>query len=103
MSMPFEPFSYIGILAMALVTVCLRMAGYWIVGRFPLTPRFRRALEALPLALFAATIIPLAVKGGPAGWIATPIVAVAMLLTGKEAIALLVGVAVATIVRANGL
>ena len=58
--------------AMALVTVFLRVAGYWIVGRVPLTQRFRRGLEALPLALFAATIIPLAVKGGPAGWIAAP-------------------------------
>ena len=82
---------------MALVTVFLRVAGYWIVGRFPLTTRLRRGLEALPLALFAATIIPLAVKGGPAGWIAVPIVEVAMLLTGKEAIALLAGIGAASL------
>lgn len=103
MSAPFEPGPYVGIVAMALVTVCLRMAGYWIVGRFPLTPRFRRGLEALPLALFAATIVPLAAKGGPAGWIATPVVAAVMLLTGKEAFALLAGVAAATLARASGL
>ena len=103
MSPGLEPGSYIAIGAMALVTVFLRVAGYWVVGRVPLTTRFRRGLEALPLALFAATIIPLAVKGGPAGWIAAPVVAGAMLLTGKEAIALLAGIGVATLVRGFGL
>lgn len=103
MSFILEPGSYVAIGAMALVTVFLRVAGYWIVGRVPLTQRFRRGLEALPLALFAATIIPLAVKGGPAGWIAAPVVAAAMLLTGKEAIALIAGVGVASLVRGMGL
>lgn len=103
MSFSLEPGSYIAIGAMALVTTFLRVAGYWIVGRFPLTTRLQRGLEALPLALFAATIVPLAVKGGPAGWIAVPIVAVAMLLTGKEAIALIAGIGVASLVRGFGL
>jgi uncharacterized membrane protein len=103
MSIGLEPGSYVAIGAMALVTVFLRVSGYWIVGRFPLTARFRRGLEALPLALFAATIIPLAVKGGPAGWIAVPVVAAAMLLTGKEAIALFAGIGVAALVRGLGL
>lgn len=97
-----EPGAYSAILAMALVTLVLRVSGYWIVGRFALTPRFRRGLEALPYALFAATIIPLAVKGGPAGWIATPIVAAAMLVTRNEALALLLGVGAATVVRFSG-
>lgn len=97
-----DPGSYTAIVAMALVTLLLRVSGYWIVGRFPLTPRFRRGLEALPVALFAATIIPLAAMGGPAGWIATPVVAVVMLVTRNEALALLLGVAVATLVRGAG-
>jgi uncharacterized membrane protein len=99
---PMSPNSFTAILAMALVTVVLRTSGYWIVGRFPLTPRFRRGLEALPLALFAATIIPLAVKGGPAGWIATPLVALTMLVTRNEALALLMGIGAATLLRSYG-
>jgi uncharacterized membrane protein len=102
MSDGFGPDSYTAIAAMALVTLLLRVSGYWIVGRFLLTPRFRRGLEALPLALFAATIIPLAVKGGPAGWIATPIVAATMLVTRSEALSLLLGVIAATLVRGAG-
>lgn len=98
-----EPGSYAAIVAMALVTLLLRLTGYWIVGRFPLTQRFQRGLEALPLALFAATIIPLAVMGGPAGWIATPVVAVTMFVTRNEALALLLGVGAATLARGAGL
>ncbi|MFN3889134.1 MAG: AzlD family protein [Beijerinckiaceae bacterium] len=98
-----ELTSYTAIIAMACVTLFLRMTGYWIVGRVPLTPRFQRALEALPLALFAATIVPLAIKGGPAGWIATPVVAAAMFLTRNELLALALGVAAATLMRSAGL
>lgn len=99
----FEPSSYTAIAAMAIVTLLLRMSGYWIVGRFPLTPRLRRGLEALPLALFAATIVPLAIKGGPAGLVATPIVAAVMFLTRNELLALLLGIGAATLVRSAGL
>lgn len=98
-----ELTSYTAIYAMAAVTLLLRVSGYWIVGRFPLTPRVRRGLEALPLALFAATVVPLAIKGGPAGLIATPIVAAVMFLTRSEVLALVVGIAVATLMRSAGL
>jgi uncharacterized membrane protein len=98
-----ELTSYTAIYAMAAVTLLLRVSGYWIVGRFPLTPRVRRGLEALPLALFAATVVPLAIKGGPAGLIATPIVAAVMFITRSEVLALVVGIAVATLMRSAGL
>jgi uncharacterized membrane protein len=97
-----ELTSYTAIYAMAAVTLLLRVSGYWIVGRFPLTPRVRRGLEALPLALFAATVVPLAIKGGPAGLIATPIVAAVMFITRSEVLALVVGIGVATLMRSAG-
>ena len=99
----FEITSYTAIYAMAAVTLLLRMSGYWIVGRFALTPRVRRGLEALPIALFAATIVPLALKGGPAGWIATPVVVAIMFFTRNELLALLLGLGVATLLRSQGL
>ncbi len=102
MNAGFEITSFTAIFAMAAVTLLLRMSGYWIVGRFALTPRVRRGLEALPLALFAATIVPLAIKGGPAGWIATPIVAAIMFLTRSELLALLAGIGAATLIRSAG-
>ncbi len=93
----------VAIAVMGVVTLALRLGGYWLIGRFPLTPRVRRGLEALPIAIFAASIAPLALKGGPAGWIATPVVALVMLVTGREIVALLLGLAVAAGVRALGL
>ena len=48
------------IAAMSVVTLLLRMGGYWIIGRVPLTARLRRGLEALPVAIFAASVLPLA-------------------------------------------
>jgi uncharacterized membrane protein len=102
MSLNIEPGVYTAMLAMAAVTLFMRLAGYWIVGRFSLTPRLRRGLEALPVAIFSASIIPLAVMGGPAGWIATPLVAALMFLTGREAVALLLGIAAAAFIRSLG-
>ncbi len=90
------------IAAMALVTVLLRVGGYWLIGRVPLTRRLQRGLEALPVAIFAATVTPLALSGGPAGWVAAPAVAAVMFLTGKEVLALAAGLAVATFVRGVG-
>ncbi|HEY8580659.1 MAG TPA: AzlD domain-containing protein [Beijerinckiaceae bacterium] len=90
------------IAAMAVVTALLRVGGYWLIGLVPITPRLRRGLEALPIAIFAASIAPLAVQGGPAGWIAAPVVALLMLATGREIVALLAGLAVAAAVRALG-
>jgi uncharacterized membrane protein len=89
--------------AMALVTLLMRVGGYWLIGRVPLTLRLRRGLEALPAAIFAATILPLAVRGGPAGWIAALVVAGTMLLTGREIAALAAGLAAAAGARALGL
>jgi uncharacterized membrane protein len=90
------------IAAMALVTLLLRIGGYWLIGRVPLTQRLRRGLEALPVAIFAASVLPLALKGGPAGWIAGPVVAATMYLSGKEILALAEGVAAASFVRGIG-
>jgi uncharacterized membrane protein len=90
------------IAAMAFVTALLRVGGYWAIGRVPLTLRLRRGLEALPAAIFAATIAPLALRGGPAGWIGAAVVAATMYLTGREIAALAAGLAAAASVRALG-
>ena len=90
------------IAAMAVVTLLLRIGGYWIIGRVPLTARLRRGLEALPVAIFAASVLPLAITGGPAGWIAGPVVAATMYLSGKEILALAAGIAAASFVRGMG-
>ena len=90
------------IAAMSLVTLLLRVGGYWLIGRVPLTTRLRQGLEALPVAIFAASVVPLAIKGGPAGWIAAPVVAAVMFLSGKEILALAAGIVAASLARGIG-
>ena len=57
---------FIAILAMALATYLTRVAGFWLMGHVPMTPRVRRMLETLPGAIVVATVVPLVVKGGRA-------------------------------------
>lgn len=87
------------IAAMTIATIACRVGGYWLLGRFPLTPLLRRGLEALPAAIFAASIVPLALRAGPAGWAGVCAVAGVMLLSGREIWALAAGLAAAAVVR----
>jgi uncharacterized membrane protein len=90
------------IAAMTVVTVATRVGGYWLLGRFALTPVLKRGLEALPAAIFAASIVPLALRAGPAGWIGVCAVAAVMLLSGREIWALAAGLVAAAAVRMLG-
>lgn len=91
------------IFATALVTVLLRLSGYWLMARVPMTPRVRRGLDALPASLFVSTVAPIALKSGAAGACAVIAAALTMLLTRKELPALAVGFGVAAALRATGL
>ena len=56
--------AWIVIFATALVTFLLRVSGYWLMARVPITPRVKRALDALPASLFVSTVAPIALKAG---------------------------------------
>jgi uncharacterized membrane protein len=90
------------IAAMTLVTIATRVGGYWLLGRFPLTPVLKRGLESLPAAIFAASIVPLALRAGPAGWVGVACVAATMLVTRREIWALAAGLVAAAAVRMLG-
>ena len=92
----------LAIAVMTVVTVVCRVGGYWLLGRFPLTPVARRGLEALPPAMFAALIVPLALRAGPAGWAGVVCVAAVMLVSSREILALAAGLVAAAAVRLLG-
>ncbi|MDE2364804.1 MAG: AzlD domain-containing protein [Hyphomicrobiales bacterium] len=91
------------IFATALVTFLLRVSGYWLMARVPVTPRVKRALDALPASLFISTVAPIALKAGVAGVAATLAAAAVMFLAKREMPALATGFAVAAALRALGL
>lgn len=91
------------ILVMAAMTLVLRLAGFWMMGYVPLTPRFRRALEALPGSVIVATVLPFAVKGGPVAMLAIASALAVMLWRRNDFLAVLTAMAVAAGMRALSL
>lgn len=103
MSTPETLLPALAILAMAGATWLVRMAGYWIMGRVPLTPFVRACLDALPGTIVVATIVPLAARGGLSAWIGIAVAAGAMILMKRDIAALAVGLGAVVAVRALGL
>ena len=97
-----EPMVLLAIVVMAIVTALMRVGGFWLMGRLPLTPRVRRALEALPGAIVAAIVLPVIAKIGTVAALAVAAAAVAMVLRRNELLAVTVGVGVAILARAVG-
>lgn len=92
-----------GILAMALATYAVRVAGHWIMGRVPLTPFVRAALEALPGAIVVSTIVPLGLRGGPSALIGIAATILAALAFRRDIVSLGCGLGTVIAVRALGL
>jgi uncharacterized membrane protein len=92
----------LAILMMTAATYGCRVGGVLLMRRVRLTPRIERALGALPGSIVAATVVPLAIRSGPAA-IAGILAGIAvMALVRKEIVALVVGMAVAAGARALG-
>jgi uncharacterized membrane protein len=103
---PNELVPYASVLAiagMAAMTYLMRVGGYWLMGHVPITARMRRMLEALPGAVVVAIVLPVMVKSGLPAMLAVAAVVASMIVRPNEFIAMAVGLAVVTAVRAVGL
>ena len=65
--------------------------------------RVEAALRATPIAVMAGIVAVAALRGGPAEWIATAAVLVAMRITGNDIISAFVGVGLLAGLRAAGI
>jgi uncharacterized membrane protein len=90
------------ILVMALATYAMRAGGFWLMAFVPLTPRLRRMIEALPGAVVAAAVLPFIVREGPVAALAIAVAGAVVLVTRKDLLAVLAGMAVAATARAAG-
>jgi len=91
------------ILVMALATYAMRAGGFWLMAFVPFTPRLRRMVEALPGAVVAAAVLPFIVREGPVAALAIAVAGAVVLVTRKDLLAVLAGMAVAATARAVGL
>ncbi len=101
--MTADPAALAVIFGMALATYLCRVGGVWLMAHVPLTHRVRRGLAALPGSIIAATIVPLALKGGPPALLALATAVLIMVVKRNELLALIGGLVVASVARAFGL
>lgn len=89
--------------AMALAAYLTRAGGYWLIGRFTISKRMHRMLDALPGAVITASVIPVLAKGGLSAVCAVSVAALTMAVVRNDFAAVIAGVAVAALARAAGL
>ena len=88
--------------AMAVATYLCRVGGVVIMSRVRITPLVERALSALPGSIVAATVVPLALKSGPAAVCGILAAVLVTRATHNEFAALAAGMAVGAGMRAAG-
>ncbi|MCD8554853.1 AzlD domain-containing protein [Seleniivibrio sp.] len=55
--------SFLTILGMGIATYITRVLGFYIAGKVKLTPRFRYALQSIPIAILVSIVAPTIIKG----------------------------------------
>ncbi len=100
---PVAPDAALALICMALATWLCRAGGVWLMTHVPITPRVRRGLSALPGSIMIATVLPIAMKSGPAAIAALVAAVLVMLKWRKEVLALGAGLATVSVLRAWGL
>jgi len=98
-----DPLVLLAIVVMAITTALMRVGGFWLMGRVPLTPPVRRMLEALPGAIVAAIVLPVIAKIGLVAALAVAAAAASMIVRRSELLAVAIGVGVAVLARSVGL
>ena len=94
------PEVLLAILGMAVASYLCRAGGYWAMGFVTITPRLRAALDAVPIAVMAAILAPVATAAGPAEATGLVVALGVMRLAGNDLAAAIGGVAAVALVRA---
>lgn len=90
--MTIHPTALLAIVLMAVVTYLTRAGGYWLLGRFTLSPRLEAGLGYLPGSIFVALVVPAAIEEGPPGAIAIAVTAVVMNRTSNLLLTMIAGI-----------
>jgi uncharacterized membrane protein len=88
---------------MAVATYAMRAGGFWLMSHVPPSPRLRKMLNALPGSVIVATVLPIIVRDGVTALLAIGAAMVVVLVTRKDIVAVIAGMAVAALARAGGL
>lgn len=94
-----DSLALFAILGMAAATYVTRAAGFWLMGYVEITPRIERFLRHMAGGVLVAIVTAAAMNGSPAMWIGLATAFGAMLLLRKPMTAILIGVAIAALLR----
>jgi uncharacterized membrane protein len=97
-----DPTVLLIILLMGLVTYLCRIGGYWMMGRFTISPRIEAGLQYLPGAVLISLVGPAMAEEGVPGVLAIVATAVAMRLSSNLLVAMVAGVATVWLARQIG-
>ncbi len=90
--MTIHPTALLAIALMAIVTYLTRAGGYWLLGRFALSPRLEAGLTYLPGSVFIALVVPAMIEEGPAGAISIAVTAITIRRTNNLLVTLIAGI-----------
>ena len=97
-----NPDVYLLIFALAIVTYATRIGGDLVLSRFaPLNPRVEAALDAVPIAVMTAIVVPTALATGPAEPCAVAVTVLSSLRLSTN-LRILAGVGTVIVLRAIG-
>ena len=88
--------------AMTVATYAMRAGGFWMMQHVPPSKRLRKILNALPGSVIVAAVLPIVVRDGVTAVLAIGAAVAAMLLTRRDIVAVVAGMAVAVVARAAG-
>ncbi|MCA3267944.1 MAG: AzlD domain-containing protein [Azospirillum sp.] len=97
--MSFRPEFLPLLAAMAAAAYFCRVGGFWLMRFVRVTPRVEAALKATPLAVMIGIVLPAALRGGPAEWLALCAIVLTMRFWRNDVAAAMVGVAVVAVSR----
>jgi uncharacterized membrane protein len=88
------------LLAITLTSFVCRAGGFWLMRFVDVTPRVQAALKAAPLGVMIGIMVPAAMRGAVPEWLGLAAAVLVMVLTRKDLVAALAGVATVAVARA---
>ena len=90
------------VLLLTLITMATRLGGVWIMSYVEITPRIEAFLKYMAVSVLISIVVPTTLAAAPRIWLAVAAAAVVAVVTRSALSAMLVGAAVAAVVRSLG-
>jgi uncharacterized membrane protein len=87
------------VLVLALITMATRVGGVWIMSYVEITPRIEAFLKYMAVSVLISIVVPATLAAAPRIWLAVAAAAIVAAVTRSALSAMLVGAAVAAVVK----